>query len=804
MFFSDDLNPAQLEAVRQTEGPLIIFAGAGSGKTRVLTYRVAYLLQQGVSPFRILAVTFTNRAAQEMRQRAINLAGPVGRDVWISTFHSLAVRILRQEVQYTPYDRNFVIYDQDDQATLMKHCLRELSLDDKQFRPRTLLAAIGGLKNELVEPNEFEQKTRDEREAVLARVYKLYQAKLREQNALDFDDLLFQTVDLFRAQPLVLEHYQHRFQYVMVDEYQDTNRAQYTLVHQIAAGFENLCVVGDDDQSIYGWRGADISNILEFERDYPEAQMIKLEQNYRSTQRILTVANSVIANNKGRKPKQLWTSNRIGEPICYYQADDERDEARFVLAMIERLRQTEEMQYRDCAVFYRTHAQSRSFEEECIRSSIPYRIFGGIRFYERKEIKDILAYLRLVANPADDISLRRVLNVPRRGIGETALAQADQIARSSGKSLREVLSDPELQASLGRTAIALKGFFDMIERWSQQQEIMPVTALAEAILADTGYRAMLQAEPPVEAETRLENIKEFLGVTREYDEQGEDESLVGFLEQLALVTDVDNYRDDENAIVMMTIHSAKGLEFPVVFLTGMEEGLFPHTRALGEEQELEEERRLCYVGITRARQRLFLSWANRRFLHGSGMYKEPSRFLAEIPDEFMYPVTPGGTGKNTTLLVNPGESAEPRPGNPAGEAGQRNENGASKGKLPPVFTGRALLEAAAAGVPAAALQDAPHTGTPAVTPGVRAGFKAAAGGRGTGRVSRQEATIHPEYDGQGDQVFNKGDLVEHKKFGRGIIAETVVGHGGDLEVFVQFEVVGVKRLLVKFAPLTRL
>ncbi|MGD0154436.1 MAG: 3'-5' exonuclease, partial [Thermacetogeniaceae bacterium] len=616
-----------------------------------------------------------------------------------------------------------------------------------------------------------------------------------------FDDLLFQTVELFRAQPLVLEHYQHRFQYVMVDEYQDTNRAQYMLVHQIAAGFENLCVVGDDDQSIYGWRGADISNILEFEKDYPEAVMIKLEQNYRSTQRILTVANSVIANNKSRKPKQLWTSNRIGEPVSYYQAADERDEARFVLAMIERLRQTEEMQYRDCAVFYRTHAQSRSFEEECIRGNVPYRIFGGIRFYERKEIKDIIAYLRLVANPADDISLRRVLNVPRRGIGETALARADQLARDGGRSLREALADPELLSGLGRTAIAIRGFFAMIERWRQQTTT--VTDLAEAILEETGYRAMLQAEPPVEAETRLENIKEFLGVTREYGEQSEDKSLTGFLEQLALVTDVDNFREDENAIVLMSLHSAKGLEFPVVFLTGLEEGLFPHTRALGEEQELEEERRLCYVGITRAQQWLFLSWANRRFLHGSGMYKEPSRFLAEIPDEFMYPVTPGGAGKNAALPDRKHEpDGEPESDGPDSDNGQ-HDDGASKQKLPPVFTGRALLEAAVAGVPAAVVQQSVTSRAFSAVPEARA-FKVAGGKRAGHTVSRQPAEVHPEYDGQGEQVFNKGDLVEHKKFGCGIVTETLVGRGGALEVLVQFEAAGVKHLLVKFAPLTRL
>jgi DNA helicase-2/ATP-dependent DNA helicase PcrA len=670
-----------------------------------------------------------------------------------------------------------------------------------------LLSAIGGLKNNLVGPEEFGQRARDERETVLSKVYQIYQKKLREQNALDFDDLLFQTVELFRAEPLVLEHYQQRFQYVMVDEYQDTNKAQYMLVHQIAAGFENLCVVGDDDQSIYGWRGADISNILEFEHDYPEARIIKLEQNYRSTQRILTVANSVITNNKGRKPKQLWTSNRTGEPVGCYEAVDERDEARFVLAMAKRLCQTEEMRYRDCAVFYRTHAQSRSFEEECIKSNVPYRIFGGIRFYERREIKDILAYLRLVANPSDDISLRRILNVPRRGIGETAIGRAEQIAKERGSSLREVLADPELLAGLGRTAVAIQGFIAMIERWRQQQEAMPVTALAEAILEEIGYRSMLASEPPVEAETRLENIREFLGVTREYDEQGDEQSLTAFLEHLSLVTDVDNYSSDENAIVLMSLHSAKGLEFPVVFLTGLEEGLFPHAHALGGEQTLEEERRLCYVGITRAREQLFLSWANRRFLHGSGIQKEPSRFLAEIPEEFLHPITPTGAGKQAVLQGgyhgSPGseEGAE----HSAASRQHSEDLAASRRKLPPVFTGRALLEAAAAGTSATIQREAVNDGSAYALQGIAS--KMAAGSRPATLPVDPAAGPHTTSPGDGSQTeqeYASGDLVEHKKFGRGVVTETVLGRGGDLELFVRFETVGVKQLLVKFAPITRL
>ncbi|MGB9792884.1 MAG: ATP-dependent helicase, partial [Thermacetogeniaceae bacterium] len=633
------MNPVQQECVRHTEGPLIIFAGAGSGKTRVLTYRIAYLLRSGVSPFRILAVTFTNRAADEMRQRVWRLAGAAARDVWIGTFHSLAVRILRQEWRHLPYERHFVIYDDDDQLTLMKHCLRELNIDDRKYRPRSMLAIISGLKNELIGPEEYASSVSNPREEAISRIYAYYQSKLLLQNAMDFDDLLFQTVMLFRREPLVLRNYQQRFQYIMVDEYQDTNHAQYELVRLLAGGHRNLCVVGDDDQCIYGWRGADIRNILSFEHDYPDARVIKLEQNYRSTQRILAVANSIISHNRGRKPKQLWTSNEAGDPIYCYQALDERDEAGFVIAMIEKLRQERGYQYKDFAIFYRTHAQSRAFEEECIRRGVPYRVFGGLRFYERKEIKDIIAYLRVIANPADEVSLRRIINVPRRGIGEAALARAEEIAFQEERSLAEVLARPEEIPGLAlRTVKAIQAFFEMLGRWRREQDELGVAGLVEKVLEETGYLSLLEAEGTVESETRLENIKEFIGMARQYDEENPSRSLLGFLEQLALVADVDNYRPDENAVTLMTVHSAKGLEFPVVFLTGLEEGIFPHAHSLGNEEELEEERRLCYVGVTRARQQLFLSWACRRFLHGGELFREPSRFLSEIPEEFLYPV----------------------------------------------------------------------------------------------------------------------------------------------------------------------
>jgi DNA helicase-2/ATP-dependent DNA helicase PcrA len=751
MNLCDELNPVQQEAVEQTEGPVIIFAGAGSGKTRVLTYRIAYLLQQGVSPYQVLAVTFTNRAASEMRQRVAKITGSAGTEVWISTFHSMAVRILRREVRYLPYDQNFVIFDDDDQMTVAKQCVKELDLDDKKYRPRTMLVEIGAAKNNMVEPGEYLSLARDQRNQKVARVYALYQKKLEQQNAMDFDDLLLQTVKLFRDQPEVLQNYQHRFRYLMVDEYQDTNRAQYLIVNLLAGGSRNLCVVGDDDQSIYGWRGADIRNILDFEKDYPEARVIKLEQNYRSTQRILTVANAVISHNRGRKPKSLWTSNSVGEQVCYYQAYDERDEALFVKTTIEGLVRQGETHYREIAIFYRTHAQSRSFEEDFIRHNIPYRIFGGLRFYERKEIRDTLANLRLVANPSDEVALRRVINVPHRGIGDTALGHLTDYARQSGVSLGQALSRVELVPGLAsRTVKALQGFATMVECWRSRAQ-QGVAALTNDILVDTGYRALLVAEHTTESETRLENLKEFLGVAGTYDTESDDRTLAGFLEQLALVTDIDNYQPDDDAVVMMTIHSAKGLEFPVVFITGLEEGIFPHARSIGEEDEMEEERRLCYVGITRAQQRLYLSWASQRFLHGAGSYHEPSRFIAEVPEEFLYPVIPGGAEGN--------QVAERSVESPKKES-------AVKKQLPPLTTGRALLEARSAQA-----QSAAQAAAVAVQP---------------------------------DASYQAGDRVEHKKFGRGVVKSVQSDRGGDLQVSVQFETYGAKVLMANLAPMKKI
>lgn len=759
-----ELNPQQLEAVKYTEGPLIVFAGAGSGKTKVLTYRIAHLLKLGVPPFQIMAVTFTNRAATEMRGRVQQLVGDgQANDVWVRTFHSMAVRILRREERYLSYDRNFLIYDSADQITVMKQCIAELRVDDRKFRPRGVLAEISSFKNELVTPQDYGGMARNVREETIAGLYALYQKKLLQQNAMDFDDLLVQTVELFRAEPLVLEHYQRRFQYIMVDEYQDTNHVQYVLVHQLAGDKRNLCVVGDDDQSIYGWRGADVRNILNFERDFPDVYVIKLEQNYRSTQCILAVANALISHNNGRKTKELWTSNDVGDPVSCYQALDEKDEARFVVAEISDLVEREEALYRDSAVFYRTHAQSRVIEEEFIRSGIPYRIYGGVRFYERKEIKDILAYLRLVANPADEVSLRRVINEPRRGIGDTTIARAEEFASSAGKSLVDVLEHAAEIPNLGQRAVnALKGFFQMVNGWRKLDDAVPVASLVVRILDETGYLSALEAEKTVEAETRIENLNEFMGVVQQYDSQGIDGSLVDFLEELALVTDIDNYEPGEDAVVLMTIHGAKGMEFPVVFLTGLEEGLFPHVHSLDEENEVEEERRLCYVAITRAKQKLYFSWAIRRFIYGNSEYKQPSRFLQEIPPEYLCPVVPDRFS--------------------AGQGNMRHGDGGS-------------------GVPsAAATRLGSGVSSAAATVGGQVGHNKGQAIKESAAGEKEAAAVTAA---SSPTSFRVGETVEHKKFGKGVVMETKTGSDGDLELYVSFETAGFRHLLAKYAPLKK-
>jgi DNA helicase-2/ATP-dependent DNA helicase PcrA len=631
------MNPEQKKAITTTEGPVQILAGAGSGKTRVITHRIVYLLEKALAaPWNILAITFTNKAAREMKERVERLVGKEAEDIWISTFHSLCVRILRRDIERLGFSRNFTILDSGDQLSVMKQVCKELNLDPKQYEPRSFLHAISQAKNELVTPERMEKKAADFRRQNVVEAYRLYQEKLKKNQSLDFDDLIMLTIDLFQREPDVLDFYQRKFKYIHVDEYQDTNRAQYMLVRMLADGYRNICVVGDSDQSIYSWRGADITNILRFEEDYKDAVVIKLEQNYRSTKRILEAANRVIDNNAERKKKRLWTDNPDGEKIHLYEAGDEHEEAYEVARVISE-GVSNGREYRDYAVLYRTNAQSRVIEEVFVKSNIPYRMIGGFKFYERKEIKDILAYMRLIANPDDDISFARVVNVPKRGIGQATLDKLSQYALEQGSSLFRAADMSGAPGIAPRTAAKLADFAQLIRNWSQMVEYLSVTELVRDVLEKTMYREAVDAEGKLEAQARLENIDEFLSVALDFEQKNEDKSLVAFLTELALVSDVDQMesQEAEEGVVMMTLHSAKGLEFPNVFLVGMEEGIFPHGRSLMDEAEMEEERRLAYVGVTRAEERLYLSYARMRTLYGRTSANAPSRFIAEIGDDLL-------------------------------------------------------------------------------------------------------------------------------------------------------------------------
>ena len=641
----DDLNPSQREAVAATDGPVLVVAGAGSGKTRVLTYRVAYLIREmNVSPYGILAITFTNKAADEMKERVARLVGGVARGMWVSTFHSACVRILRRDAPMLGYRSQFSIYDDLDSRRLVEWCVRDLDLDPKRFPPKSIRAAISNAKNELIDFESFQSQGTGIYHEKVSDVYRMYQQRLLEASAMDFDDLLMVTVELFGAFPQVLEHYQDRFRYILVDEYQDTNHAQYRLVQLLAARHRNLCVVGDSDQSIYAFRGADIRNILEFERDYPDARVIVLDRNYRSTQTILDAANAVISNNPGRKSKHLWTDLGEGSPVTVYRAEDEHDEAAFIAERIGAL-EDEGLSRSDIAVFYRTHAQSRVIEEVFVRYGLPYQVIGGPKFYDRREIKDVMAYLKAIVNPADTVSVKRIVNVPKRGIGDTSIGHVDRMAEASGITFYEAVQrSAENPRLAGRAANALAEFVALMNLLAAAADDGP-RAVMQAILADTGYVTELEREGTIEALSRVENLKELLSVAAEFEERGPvsdlgDESwddmsgvrrLEKFLESTALISDVDAL-EASGTVTLMTLHNAKGLEFPVIFLVGMEEGVFPHMRSLGDPSQLEEERRLAYVGITRAKRYLFLSHATTRNLFGAINYNSPSRFLDEIPD----------------------------------------------------------------------------------------------------------------------------------------------------------------------------
>jgi DNA helicase-2/ATP-dependent DNA helicase PcrA len=672
----DQLNPVQLDAVTYTEGPLLILAGAGSGKTRVLTHRIAYLLEQGLAaPDEVLAITFTNKAAAEMKDRVALLVGPDSRKMWVSTFHAFCARVLRIHAEKLGYRREFTIYDSGDQVRLVRRCITELGKDPKRFNPRAFHAQISTAKNLLLDASDYLRQTEGYMAENVAEVYDLYQKRLYENNAMDFDDLIMQTVALLEVFPEVRERYQRRFKYIHVDEYQDTNHAQYRLVNILAATHRNLCVVGDDDQSVYSFRGADIRNILDFERDYPEAKVVRLEQNYRSTQTILDAANAVVANNASRKAKELWTAGDEGERIRVFTAADDYAEARFVVSEILRLVESG-ASLRDMAVFYRTNAQSRTLEDVLVREGVPYQIVGGVRFYERAEIKDAMAYLSVISNQNDSVSLERIVNVPKRGLGATSVARLQEYASRNGISLYDALSEVDEAGLTGKARKACSEVRELFEGWRVAAREVPPSEIIEAVLDESGYRAELQAENTVEAESRLENLQELVNAAAEYERVELEATLDGFLQEQALFSEADRLTG-EGRVTLMTLHNAKGLEYEHVFVVGMEEGTFPHARSM-DEQNLEEERRLAYVGITRAKKTLTLSYARVRSTYGEREYQMPSRFLSEIPEKFKAGSVPGvssrgaaGRGGWGSALPRRGERSEEALVSAAFSAGER-------------------------------------------------------------------------------------------------------------------------------------
>ena len=760
MSIYDTLNEPQREAVLHTDGPLLILAGAGSGKTRVLTHRIAYLIEEmGVNPWNILAITFTNKAAGEMRQRVDDLVGFGSESIWVSTFHSMCVRILRRFIDRLGYDNRFTIYDTDDQKTLMKAVCKKVDIDTKQFKERMLLSVISSAKNEMILPEEFELNAGgDFAQLKIAKVYREYEAQLKANNALDFDDLLVKTVQLLQTQPDVRENYQERFRYIMVDEYQDTNTVQFKLVSLLAGKYRNLCVVGDDDQSIYKFRGANIRNILDFEKEYPDAKVIKLEQNYRSTENILNAANGVISNNKGRKDKTLWTANGEGQKICLKQFDTAYDEAEIIAEDIKK-EVRDGASYNDSAVLYRTNAQSRLLEEKFIAMNIPYKIVGGINFYARREIKDILAYLKTVDNGQDDLAVRRIINVPKRGIGLTTINRIQEAADARGISFYDALLAPEMIPGAGRSAAKLNSFAALIEYFKGQAEKESLTDLLNEILDMTGYTQNLEADDEIDAESRLQNIEELLNKAAAYEEDCEDRdekaTLSGFLEEVALVADIDSLEEDQDYVVLMTLHSAKGLEFPHVYLAGMEDGLFPSYMTItgDDPEELEEERRLCYVGITRAEQKLTLTCARKRMVRGETKRNPISRFISEIPPELL------DTGRSSA-------------GNTySGGFGFGNADDIESGTFAGTGRGGHFGKAYGAAV------KKPFT---ALTKG--------------SQLTAQKS----------DKLsYGVGDRVRHVKFGEGTVLDIKEG-GRDFEVTVEFDTAGVRKMFAMFAKLVKI
>lgn len=746
----EGMNDKQSEAVLTTEGPLLVMAGAGSGKTRVLTHRIAYLIEERhVLPWQILAITFTNKAAREMKERVAKLLGEAGNDVWVSTFHALCVRILRRDIEQLGYNRAFTIADTSEQRTLIKRICEEQNIDTKKFEPRQLLSAISNAKNAMEDPATFAKNHQRPFDRMVARVYEAYQKELERNQTLDFDDLIMKTIELFKKAPETLTYYQDKFHYIHVDEYQDTNDAQYELVHMLAEKYENICVVGDADQSIYGWRGANMNNILNFEHDYPNAHSVMLEQNYRSTQTILKAANEVIANNLERKDKNLWTENGAGEKISYYRAQNEHDEAQFIVKKIQEERAKHNYQYQDFAILYRTNAQSRVIEETFLKSTVPYTMVGGHRFYDRMEIRDLLAYLTLIVNPLDSMSFERVVNTPKRGIGMTSVERLREFAQESNLPLLAAAQNVQnANAISARTRNKIEEFGQLIAALQDEAKVLSITDLTDQVLERTGYLAELQKDKTLQGQTRRENLEEFKSVTAEYDRQHEDDEgmdhlqkLTDFLAGLALVSDQDDVDEAEPAVTLMTLHAAKGLEFPVIFLIGMEEGVFPLSRAMTDNKELEEERRLAYVGITRAKKKLYITNAFSRMLYGHIQRNRPSEFVEEITPELMQ---------------------------------SENQNQGERSLSGRIAGGKSYAFKAATATTYRRPSDAGKRVAPKTNTGTGAEKKS----------------------------WNTGDKVNHKKWGQGTVV-SVNGTGENMELDIAFPQQGVKRLLASFAPITK-
>ena len=752
----EGLNDKQKEAVLATEGPCLVIAGAGSGKTKVLTHKIAYLIsEKNVKPYNILAITFTNKAASEMKQRVEKIVGDVAQEMWMGTFHSICVRILRRFIDRIGFDTSFLIFDTSDQKTVVKECLKALNIDDKTFSDRSVLSEISNAKNEMLTPKAYQAKYSGEfRKEKIGQVYELYQKRLRENNAIDFDDIINYTIDILSENPDVLQYYTEKFKYVLVDEYQDTNKAQFTLVTILASRYGNITVVGDNDQGIYSFRGADISNILNFEKDFPGTKIIKLEQNYRCTGNILKAANAVIKHNENKYEKKLWTENEEGSLPCLYQAEDEYDEANYVVKQIEHLKTEEYLKPKDFVILYRMNAQSRAIEDILRRENIPYKIVGGLKFYERKEIKDTIAYLRLIHNTSDNLSLKRIINEPKRGIGKTSLDKIQEISDRTGTSMYEIIKHAE-EFDLNRVKANAEEFINLIEELRLKKQGLSISELLKEVLNKSGYTRALELENTVEAETRMQNLEEFLTVAIEFEEESADNTLPEFLESITLSSDVDEMQDEDNTVTLMTLHSAKGLEFPVVFLVGMEEGIFPGYKSIGEPKELEEERRLFYVGITRAKQFLHLTCAKHRTIFGSTSYNAVSRFIKEIPDNLLDGVVNNDQEEKFNDMSYNWEYGKTSAGKVTTYKFDEAKNEIKQKSTYQFRTAESFLSS----------------------------------------LSQKQANT-----GVDITKYKEGMRIYHKKFGEGII-QKIEAEGDDYKLDIQFDKSGHKRLMAKFANL---